>query len=925
MRQLVLLLLACFAFAPAALRGATNNDPGDLFVNAYMAVQAGEKLEQAGNFKGALAKLRAAATVLDQITANSPTWQPTIVSYRKARTVEGIARVQDKIARFGAGKADAGEGPSLLPTTPLPENDPGIHFPDPDPILTPSNPGRSSNTGRKTQPPPDRAIDSDPIVEAGKRMAQLKAELENAKAEAARLQSEKADLAKKLEDAAKAKADSEAKQQILQKRADNAEQALNQAVSEGQRDSVKVKGLQADLAAAKKALHDVRIDAEADNEYREQLAGRYKAASTKITQLTEQRDEAQKAASSVPGKIAQIEQELERTKKEKEDLSVKLQKTEGQLAVVQQQRDDALSQVAKLKDAQKQVDKLVADNNTLMAKLADAEKSITQFKTEGAQKDKEIAALKQDVSTAREQLAKAKQESADYQRQMADMQVKLEDAGKQLASARAENTQNAAETKKMQEENSILRGIVLRQQKEEAVRAKTRKVLLAEMADLEINSKTLLKEIDLLSQPVVKLTEKERALFKNAELQVTDSEISIGIVTEPVAATPKAPEPTTPSTSVKAAATPAPAPVVTTTTPTPSTPKAVAAAATPAASTTAARSTPVPVAPATPSSQNLVIMPVAPAPAPAATPTVAKATETPRKTETSRTAEKSKATPEPPLPMPESRPALALEAQPAGPAVGALALNTTKQSSTPLPPPQSSPATDSQSTPPLPENLPNLTTEKGLGDSMPSTSLESAGAGMGASSGSPNVPADLLPLAKEGKDQFERGNYVEAEKTYRKILAKAPNNLYTLSNLGVVLFRAQKYKAAEESFRKAIAIAPEDSFSHCTLGIVYYSVQKYDEAVNELTKTLALNPKNPTAHNYLGITASQKGWQEAAMKELETAVTLDPTYADAHFNLAVVYAMQTPPNKEKAREHYKLAIQYGAEPDAALEQLIKAP
>ena len=139
----------------------------------------------------------------------------------------------------------------------------------------------------------------------------------------------------------------------------------------------------------------------------------------------------------------------------------------------------------------------------------------------------------------------------------------------------------------------------------------------------------------------------------------------------------------------------------------------------------------------------------------------------------------------------------------------------------------------------------------------------------------------------------------------------------------MVYFRSQKFKRAEEMFKKAIAIAPEDGFSHCTLGIVYYSQQKYDEAVNELTKALAVNPKNATAHNYLGITASQKGWQEAAQKELETATALDPSYADAHFNLAVVFATQQPPNKENARRCYKRATELGAEPDSALEQMIK--
>jgi tetratricopeptide (TPR) repeat protein len=187
----------------------------------------------------------------------------------------------------------------------------------------------------------------------------------------------------------------------------------------------------------------------------------------------------------------------------------------------------------------------------------------------------------------------------------------------------------------------------------------------------------------------------------------------------------------------------------------------------------------------------------------------------------------------------------------------------------------------------------------------------------------PAVPPELIGLAREAKDQFERGNYREAEKIYQKALAKAPNNLYILSNQGVVYFRGQKYKLAEEAFKKAIAIAPEDDFSHCTLGIVYYSQGKLDEAINELTKALAINPKNATAHNYLGITASQKGWQEAAMKELETATALDPNYADAHFNLAVVFATITPPNKEGARQHYKRATELGAEPDSALEQMLK--
>ncbi len=187
----------------------------------------------------------------------------------------------------------------------------------------------------------------------------------------------------------------------------------------------------------------------------------------------------------------------------------------------------------------------------------------------------------------------------------------------------------------------------------------------------------------------------------------------------------------------------------------------------------------------------------------------------------------------------------------------------------------------------------------------------------------PGVPAELLPLAREAKESFDRRKFREAEKLYQKILAKDPNNLYSLSNLGVVLFRNGKLKAAELTLKKALALAPRDEFAHTTLGIVYYQQGKFDDALSELTKSLAINPRSATAHNYLGITASQKGWQEAAEKEMLEAIADNPNYADAHFNLAVVYSTSQPPAKELARRHYERALALGAAPDAALDRLLR--
>ncbi len=219
----------------------------------------------------------------------------------------------------------------------------------------------------------------------------------------------------------------------------------------------------------------------------------------------------------------------------------------------------------------------------------------------------------------------------------------------------------------------------------------------------------------------------------------------------------------------------------------------------------------------------------------------------------------------------------------------------------------------------LPKKEPTeIKTEPGTPEAKPpgnSTGVET--------SGIPNLPPDVKPLAEQAKAAFDREKYADSERLYDKALQLAPNNVYLLSNRGVVQFRAGKLKQAEDSFRKAIAIAPEDSFSWCTLGIVYYSQEKYDDAVNALTKSLAINSKNATAHNYLGITAAQKGWMEAAQKELDTAIQLEPKYADAWFNLAVVLATKTPSNKPDAKKAYDKAVELGAASDPAMETLVK--
>jgi tetratricopeptide (TPR) repeat protein len=870
-------LFACLCLAFASARGE-GSDPSDVFLDAYLTCQRAEKLESAGNLKAAFAAYQQTVSLCDQVTRLSPNWNPPLIERRRGIAAAKVAQLQPVVGKAAATRPD---DDSLVGSLPSRTEEPII--PGTETFVPPKR-----NTGAAASPKPS----GNPLREVQDRLDNLEDELAKTKGRLDRVTREKAEIAKKYEEALKTAEESAQKQIKIEKRASMLEDALMKAEKDGVQSTDATKEMRTEIDRLKVQLRDVKIDRDAETEIREQLAQSLTSAKGRIATATGERDAMKKENAAVPVRIAEMQKEIDKVLREKGDLTVKLSKVQEQLGKVTTERDDAMQQVVKMKEAQKQVDKLLADNTQLMAKLGDAETQIKTFKAEGADKEKQIAALKTEMTGVKKQLADAQKQSSTYQTQMSDLQGKLDLQAKELAQLKTDVTTTAAERKRLVEENEVLRGIVVRQMKQQAVRDKTKQLVLTELAKLEVNSKALIDQIEFLGQPVVKLSDREKKLFKQPTIEISDAEISIAA---PKELTASAPVPQVPADAAPAE----PKPVVETN---------PAPESKPLAETKPAPAPEMESKPPGDEKKPTLALDTGVAPdagvpgldltAPKTAPTAPKTQE---KSKQPATGNKTAKGTKPAAPLEEELPAKDMKLADAKPA----ATNTAPAEQKADEPSTNIPATTTNTSP-------TKSPATGATEGTPS-----------ADAASPAVPPELLAQAREAKDQFDKGNYRDAEKIYEKILTKAPSNLYILSNLGVVRFRGGKLKLAEEAFKKAIAIAPEDAFSHCTLGIIYYSQGKYDEAVNELTKALAVNPKNATAHNYLGITASQKGWQEAAQKELETATTLDPQYADAHFNLAVVFATQQPPNKESARRHYKLATELGAEPDSALEQLIK--
>ena len=731
MKKIGPILLAAVVFCLASpLLTAESDDPSETFLKAYMTAQQGEKLEHENQFKAALAKYRFAGSLIEQLRKAHPDWQPAIVEYRGRKVSESILRVQDKASTQESVNAPAppAENAAAVPPEPAPTQvakEPVAPLPaaKPAPASTPNEVAIEQAT-RKLRD----------------RVDQLEAELEKSRTQMSAAENEK---------------------QSLNSRLDETKSKLGKAQGDLDKAKTAEKQVRDQLTQAQASLK--KTAAAGSNEGKAQEALRSEIAQLKKVLVSAQqgRSAAEKERDDANTKVAGADQQRASASKERDEANARAAEADQKVASANKERDDALTQLKGLKDTEQRVEVLVSENSNLKQKLADAEKTVREISADKPKQEKELADVRKQIGDLQTQLAASQKQNQTYQTTVAQLRSQLDDASKQLEQVKLVGA-TPEETAKLTKENEMLRNIIVRERQEEARRDQAKKLMLAEFDKLQIKSETLTQQIQLLAQPVTRLTTDELALLRQPVVSISDDN----------------------SGAVKA-------------------------------SFTFAKNT----KPNTPA---------------------------------------------------------ALTESPAGSLVASKA-----------------------SSPPAAQT----------GYTVPSIFK-------------PNVPEDVVDLARLAKENFEKGKYRSAEKIYQEILTKTPNNLYSLSNLGVVYFRSGKLKAAELTLKKAVALSPKDEFTHTTLGIVYYRQSKFDEALTELTKSLGLNPKSATAHNYLGITASQKGWQEAAEKELLEAVSENPNYADAHFNLAVIYATSLPPSKEQAKRHYAMATSLGANPDAALEKLL---
>jgi len=172
----------------------------------------------------------------------------------------------------------------------------------------------------------------------------------------------------------------------------------------------------------------------------------------------------------------------------------------------------------------------------------------------------------------------------------------------------------------------------------------------------------------------------------------------------------------------------------------------------------------------------------------------------------------------------------------------------------------------------------------------------------------------------------QSGKLAEAQKIYRDVLARQPNNPHALHLLGVIAAQLHQTDAAIELIRRAISSNPSAADYHNNLGNALRDNRLLDEAaaayrqaihlrpdyvvaLNNLgnvlcdqgqldegiafyRRALQLDPNHAGAHNNLGKALRDKGMLDEAVTALHDAIRLQGDYAEAHYNLSLVLLLK---------------------------------
>ena len=163
----------------------------------------------------------------------------------------------------------------------------------------------------------------------------------------------------------------------------------------------------------------------------------------------------------------------------------------------------------------------------------------------------------------------------------------------------------------------------------------------------------------------------------------------------------------------------------------------------------------------------------------------------------------------------------------------------------------------------------------------------------------------------EAMELNRQGETGKAEKIFRELLRRNPENVDALRLMGALCARKENYNDAEAFFRQATDLAPDFWMAWINLGAALNEQQKFGEAEIAYKRAVEIEPDSAFTLEKLGANSMHDGRLQESLVWLNKALELDP----AHFPslLCLGHVLKTLGRQREAIDAYRRCA--AAKPD----------
>jgi len=149
----------------------------------------------------------------------------------------------------------------------------------------------------------------------------------------------------------------------------------------------------------------------------------------------------------------------------------------------------------------------------------------------------------------------------------------------------------------------------------------------------------------------------------------------------------------------------------------------------------------------------------------------------------------------------------------------------------------------------------------------------------------------VLNNLKKAIDLHQSGDLLQAEKIYRGVLEKAPEQPDALHLLGLILHQQGKHAGAIDLITRAIKLKPTDPVYYSNLGSAFHGLGRLNDALVCYQKSLSIEPNYAETYINLGNVLKEVDQVEKAASCYRKAIALDPQNPQSHTALGNILQM----------------------------------